>query len=132
LSWLDEIIAQALAGELAGDVNEQRLAIIHFGRKEFIDRLADAEAAAKHAHKHLDPKLLKRARSSENRALRTLVAMAKPIWLSLTGRKPSVNKVAGERKSDFVTFVQELAKIAGGPQPTFKQVQTAFRVRTPD
>ena len=58
--------------------------------------------------------------------------MAKPIWRSLTGRKPSVNKVAGKRKSDFVTFVQELAKIGGGPEPTFKQVQTAFRVRTPD
>jgi hypothetical protein len=132
LSWLDEIIAQALAGELAADVNEQRLAIVHFGRKDFIDRLADAEVAARHAHKNLDPKLLRRARASENRALRTLVAMAKPIWLSLTGRKPSVNKVAGERKSDFVTFVQGLAKIAGGPQPTFKQVQTAFRARTPD
>ena len=132
LSWLDEIIAQALAGELAGDVNEQRLAIVHFARKDFLDRLTDAEVAAKHAQKHLDPKLLKRARASENRALRTLVAMAKPIWLSLTGRRPSVNKVAGQRKSDFVAFVQELAKIAVGPQPTFKQVQTAFWVRTPD
>ena len=58
--------------------------------------------------------------------------MAKPIWQSLTGRKPSVNKVAGERKSDFATFVRELAKIAGGTEPTFKQVQTAFRARTPD
>jgi hypothetical protein len=75
---------------------------------------------------------LRRARTSENRALRTLVEIAKPIWQSLTRRKPSANKVAGERKSDFVTFVQELAKIAGGPEPTFKQVQAAFKVRTPD
>ena len=59
-------------------------------------------------------------------------AMARPVWRSLTGRKPSVNKVADEQRSDFVTFVQELAKIAGGPEPTFKQVQSAFRVRTPD
>ena len=132
LSWLDEIIAQAIAGEAASDVNEQRLAIVHFARKEFLDRLTDAEVAAQHAQKHLNSKLLRRARASENRALRTLVAMAKPIWLSLTGRKPSINKVAGQRKSDFVTFVQELAKIAGGPEPSFKQVQTAFRVRTPD
>jgi hypothetical protein len=80
----------------------------------------------------LDPELLRRSRTSENRALRTLVAMAKPIWQSLTGRKPSVNKVAGERTSDFVTFVQELANIAGGTEPSFKQVQTAFPVRTPD
>ena len=58
--------------------------------------------------------------------------MAKPIWQSLSGRKASVNKVAGERRCDFVTFVQELAKIAGGPKPTFKQVQNAFQLRTPD
>ena len=31
-----------------------------------------------------------------------------------------------------MTFVQELAKIAGGPKPTFKQVQNAFQLRTPD
>src|SRR5215467_2196942 len=117
LSWLDEIIAQAMAGELAADVNEQRSAIVHFARKDFLGRLADVEVAARHAQKHLDPKLLRRARASENRALRTLVAMAKPIWQSLSGRKASVNKVAGERRSDFVTFVQELAKIAGGPEP---------------
>jgi hypothetical protein len=132
LSWLDEIIAQAMAGELAADVNEQRLASVHFARKDFLHRLVDVEVAARDVRDRLDPKLLRRARTSENRALRTLVAMAKPIWQSLTGRKPSVNKVAGKRKSDFVTFVQELAKIAGGPEPTFKQVQTAFRVRTPD
>jgi hypothetical protein len=132
LSWLDEIIAQGMAGQRAADVNEENLAIVHLARIDFLRRLADVEVAAQHAQKHLDPKLLRRARTSENRALRTLVAMAKPIWRSLTGRKPSVNKVAGERKSDFVTFVQELAEIAGGPEPTFKQVQTAFRVRTPD
>jgi CRISPR-associated DxTHG motif protein len=132
LSWMDEIIAQAMAGELAADVNEQRLAIVHFARKDFLGRLVDVEVAAQHAQKHLDPKLLRRARASENRALRTLVAMAKPIWRSLSGRKASVNKVAGERRCDFVTFVQELAKIAGGPKPTFKQVQNAFQLRTPD
>jgi hypothetical protein len=132
LSWLDELIAQAMAGEPAADVNEQRLAIVHFGRIDFLRRLVDVEIVAQQAQKHLDPNLLRRARASENHALRTLVGMAKPIWLSLTGRKPSVNKVAGVRRSDFVTFVQELAKIAGGPEPTFKQVQTAFRVRTPD
>ena len=121
-----------MVGEITADVNEQRLAIVHFRRMDFLGRLTDVEVAARHAQKHLDSKLLRRARTSENRALRTLVAMARPVWLSLTGRKPSVNKVAGEQRSDFVTFVQELAKIAGGPEPTFKQVQSAFRVRTPD
>jgi CRISPR-associated DxTHG motif protein len=132
LSWVDEIIAQAMAGQLAPEVNEERLALVHAARIDFLRRLVDVEVAARDVQKRLDPRLLRRRRTSENRALRTVVAMAKPIWQSLTGRKPSVNKVAGERKSDFVTFVQELARIAGGPEPTFKQVQTAFRVRTPD
>jgi hypothetical protein len=132
LSWLDEIIAQAMAGRRAADVSEEQLASVHFGRLDFLGLLGDVEAAARYAQQRLDPELLRRGRTSENRALRTLVAMAKPIWQSLTGRKPSVNKVAGERTSDFVTFVQELAEIAGGPAPTFKQIETAFRVRTPD
>jgi hypothetical protein len=132
LSWLDEIIAQAMAGRRAAEVSEEQLASVHFARMDFLGRLVDVEVAARYAQQRLDPELLRRARTSENRALRTLVAMAKPIWQSLTGRKPSVNKVAGERRSDFVTFTQELAKIAGGPEPTFKQIETAFRVRTPD
>jgi hypothetical protein len=132
LSWLDEIIAQAMAGRLAPEVSEEHSASVHFARMDFLGTLGDVEAAARHAHQRLDPELLRRSRTSENRALRTLVAMAKPIWQSLTGRKPSVNKVAGERTSDFVTFVQALAEVAGGPEPSFKQVQTAFPVRTPD
>src|SRR5262249_18058736 len=92
LSWLDEIIAQAMAGQLAPEVNEERLGLVHAARIDFLRRLVDVEVAAQHAQKHLDPKLLRRTRTSENRALRTLVAMAKPIWQSLTGRKPSVNK----------------------------------------
>ena len=132
LSWLDEIIAQAMAGRLAHEVSEEQLASVHFARMDFLGRLGDAEVAARYAQERLDPELLRRSRTSENRALRTLVAMAKPIWQSLTRRKPSVNKVAGERTSDFVTFVQELTEIAGGPEPTFKQIETAFRMRTPD
>jgi hypothetical protein len=132
LSWLDAIIAQAMAGRRAAEVSEEQLASGHFARMDFLGCLVDVEVAARYAQQRLDPELLRRTRTSENRALRTLVAMAKPIWQSLTGRKPSVNKVAGERRSDFVTFTQELAKIAGGPEPTFKQIETAFRVRTPD
>jgi len=132
LSWADEIIAQAMAGQLAPEVNEERLALVHAARIDFLRRLVDVEVAAQDVQERLNPKLLRHRRTSENRALRTLVAVTKPIWQSLTGRKPSVNKVAGERRSDFVTFVQELAKIAGSPEPAFKQVQTAFRARTPD
>jgi hypothetical protein len=132
LSWLDEIIAQAMAGRGAADVSEEQLASVHFARMDFLGLLGDVQVAAGYAQERLDPELLRRSRTSENRALRTLVAMAKPIWQSLAGRKPSVNKVGGERTSDFVTFVQELAKIAGGPEPTFKQIETAFRMRTPN
>jgi hypothetical protein len=140
LSWLDEIIAQAMAGQLAADVNQdsQRAAIVHFARIDFLRRLVDVELASQEAQNRLDPKLLKRPRTSKNRALRTLVAMAKPIWHSLTGRTPSVNKVTKSQldlksQPDFVTFVQELANIGGGPEPTFKQVQIAFRApRPPD
>jgi len=132
LSWLDEIIAQAMAGRLAAEVREEQLASVHFARMDFLGRLVEVEVAGRYARKCLDPELLRRSRTSKNRALRTLVAMAKPIWQSLTGRNPSVNKVDGDQPPDFVTFVQELAKIAGGRAPTFKQIQTAFRVRTPD
>jgi hypothetical protein len=132
LSWLDEIIAQAMTGRPLAEVSEIQLAIVGFTRTDFLRCLVDVEVAARHAQQRLDRELLRRPRTSENRALRTLVGMAKPIWQSLTGRKPSVNKVAGERRSDFATFTQELAKIAGGPEPTFKQIETAFRVRTPD
>jgi phage terminase Nu1 subunit (DNA packaging protein) len=78
LSWLDEIIAQAMAGELAPEVNEERLAIVHAARIDFLRRLVDVEVAARDVQERLDPKLLRRARTSQNRALRTLVAMAKP------------------------------------------------------
>jgi hypothetical protein len=131
LSWLDEIIAQAMTGRPLAEAIEIDLAIVGFTRTDFLRCLVDVEVAARYAQQRLDPELLRRARTSENRPLRTLVAMAKPIWQSLTGRKPSVNKVAGERRSDFATFTQELAKIAGGPEPTFKQIETAFRLRTP-
>jgi hypothetical protein len=130
LVQLQEMSARLSDG--TAPLNEPRLAMGHFARMDFLRRLTDLEVAAQRADKQVDRKLLRRTRASENRALRTLVAMAKPIWQSLTGRKASVNKVAGERRSDFATFVQQLAKIAGGPEPTFKQVQTAFRVRTPD
>jgi len=43
--------------------------------------------------------------------------------------RPKVNKVAkqGLETPDFVLFVQGLAEIAGGPNPSFKQVAVAFK-----
>jgi len=69
LSWMDEIIAQAMAGQLASEVNEERLALVHAARVDFLRRLVDVEVAARDVQKRLDPKLLKRRRTPENRAL---------------------------------------------------------------
>jgi len=49
LSWLDEIIAQAMAGRPAADVSEEHLASIHFARGDFLGLLDNVEAAARYA-----------------------------------------------------------------------------------
>jgi hypothetical protein len=109
---------------------------IHDGKERFLKRVCEVEAVATEALKRLDPKLLKRPPGSASiPALRALVGMAKPIWTSLTGRKPSVHKVETRGRDsdvpDFVIFVQELAKIAGGPVPSWKQIAVAFKPRPP-
>jgi hypothetical protein len=122
---------------------------VHLRRDDFVKGIIRVEAAATTARNRcLDESLLKRPKKGpENRALRALVTRAKPIWKSLTGRPPSVNKVhpsenkvhpsenkvhtQDRKEPDFVIFVQLLADIAGGPRPSFKQVQTAFRRRPP-
>jgi len=38
LSWLDEIIAQAMAGRFAHEVSEERLASVHFARMDYGSR----------------------------------------------------------------------------------------------
>jgi hypothetical protein len=138
LQWLDQFISQAAAGYVAPNVNEDglHLLIVFDGKMNFLKRVCEVQAAATEALNRFDPKLIKRPPGAVlNRALRTLVGMAKPIWRSLTGRKPSINKVHtkdGDGTPDFVIFVQELARIGGGPVPSFKQVVSAFRrPRTP-
>jgi hypothetical protein len=37
LSWLDEIIAQAMAGRGAAEVNEEQFASVHFARMDFLN-----------------------------------------------------------------------------------------------
>jgi hypothetical protein len=135
LQWLDQFISQAAAGYVAPNVNEDGLHMLAVfdGKMNFLKRVCEVQAAATEALNRFDPKLIKRPPGAVlNRALRTLVGMAKPIWKSLTGRKPSINKVHtkdGDGTPDFVNFVQELARIGGGPVPTFKQIVIAFRPR---
>jgi hypothetical protein len=135
LQWIDQLIAQAEAGMVLQDVDKspEVMAAVYLQRDDFVERVICVEAAATSARNRLDENLLKRPRGPENRALRTLVTRAKPIWKSLTGREPSVNKVYTKEteEPDFVRFVQCLADIAGGPRPSFKQVQTAFRPARP-
>jgi hypothetical protein len=96
-------------------------------RTELLKRIILVDAASTVSIDRLDTSLLKRPpKVPENRALRQLVSIAKPIWKSLTGRPPSTNKLSkktGEDESlpDFVSFVRELAEIGGGPIPTFNK-----------
>jgi hypothetical protein len=132
IRWLDQFISQAAAGKPSRDVIEdgEHMALVHFEKMAFINRVAGIQAAAIESLKRLDPALLTHRRGAMNRALRTLVSMATPIWKSLSGRKPSINRVA-KGQPDFVTFVQELAKIAGGPTASSKQVEVAFKSLAP-
>jgi hypothetical protein len=135
LAWIDQYIAQAAAGIVSKDLVEEptTVAIVFFERTKFLERIMGVDAASTVSINRLDTSLLKRpSRTPENRALRRLVSMAKPIWKSLTGRPPSTNKSVrkgGEGVPDFVLFVQAISEIAGGPFPSFKQVATAARPR---
>jgi hypothetical protein len=136
LQWIDQFIAQAASGIVLQDVDQNPtvMAAAHLGRDSFLQNTMCVEAAATTAKSRLNEGLLKRPkRGPDNRALRALVTRAKPVWKSLTGRDPSVNKVhkKDQEEPDFVLFIQELGDIAGGPRPSFKQVQTAFRRARP-
>jgi hypothetical protein len=128
LVWLDQYIAQAAAGAPSKEVNQAPsfMTLIILARQEFLARILSIQAAAKTAIPRMDPDLLKQPKRGEIRALRNLVRASKPIWQSLTNRRPSIHKVA-KGTPDFVQFVQALSKIGGGPIPTPKQVEAAFR-----
>jgi hypothetical protein len=131
LAWMDEFIAQAMAGISSTNISEDPSVLmkIHFARLGFLKRISLTEAAATVSIEKLDLPSLRHTRGGDNRSLRRLVSMAKSIWNSLTGRKPSVHKAIkqGIEIPDFVIFVQELAEIAGGPVPSPKQVASAFK-----
>lgn len=134
LAWIDRYIAQAAAGIVLKELVEEptTVAIVFFERTKFLERIMGVDAAATVATDRLDTALLKRpSKTPDIRGLRRLVSMTNPIWTSLTGRPPSTNKVnkSGEEIPDFVLFVREIAEIAGGPIPSFKQVVTAARPR---
>jgi len=102
----------------------------------FLQRLAGIEAAAGEAAKRLDRDLLKRKKGQADPALHNLVWRGAEIWSSLTGRAPSANRVHSRdpaKEPDFVLFIQDLVRLAGGECPSRKVVEISLRNRrTPD
>jgi hypothetical protein len=115
------------------DVNEsgEALLIIDWEKQAFLNRLVDVESAAKVAIDRLENALLTRERGQSARGLSNFVFRCGAIWTSLTGRKPSANKVTRSDRSgadpDFVIFVQELAKVEKATAPSRDQVAVSLR-----
>ena len=139
LAWLDAFILQAIAGRISTDVNEddRHTVVDYFKKIGLLGQLADVEVAAKEAMRRIDKSLLKRVRSQSDPALPSFVFRCGAIWKSLTGRKPSAEKVYRKNKGDpdFVIFVQDLAKFAKSSArldpPSRDQVATSLRKRRP-
>jgi hypothetical protein len=133
IRWLDGLVSQAAAGHLANDLNdsEGHLLIVDFAKQAFLDRLVDVESAAKMAMGRLDKALLERERGQTAAGLPNFVFRCSAIWKSLTGRKPSANKVTRRdgpgNDPDFVVFVQEFAKLGVAPAPSREQVASSLR-----
>ena len=93
--------------------------------------LTRVELAATAAAKRIAPELLRRPRRQSDPGLPHLVDHAAVIWLSLTRRRASVNRVTrrGDKRPDFAIFVTNIAKMACGHEPTLDEIATAFRTR---
>jgi hypothetical protein len=139
LAWLDEFISQAIAGKLSDDLDENAgtLAINHFKKLEFLKQLLAIQRAAKAAMPRIDKSLLQRERSQSDPALPNLVYRCSLIWKSMTGRKPSAEKVhrsirhKGPSEPDFVVFIRKLANAAGHRLPSRHQVFTSLQKMRP-
>jgi hypothetical protein len=139
LRYLDQLISQAAAGDLAAEVNKDpKYMLWVFSEKmSFFQRLSGIEAVAGEAATRLvDRDLLKRKKGQADPALYNLVWRGAEIWSSLTGRVPNANRVhrrdSGE-EPDFVLFIQDLVRLAGGERPSRKVVEISLgNRRTPD
>jgi len=132
LGWLDTFISQGVVGNPSNDVtkNPGVLALLQDARSDFAKRLWTIEATATQASKRVDSSLLNRKRGQIVPGLSDFVVRCGQIWKSLTGRKPSANKVSrieGPKDPDFVAFVQKLAKVGQAPVPTQRQVEKSLR-----
>jgi hypothetical protein len=134
IGWLNALVSQAAAGFPTDDVNESgdHLLLIDAEKGALLNRLSEVETGAELARSRVDGALLGRERGQSAPGLSTFVFRCCAIWRSLTGRKPSANKVtrrSGEGEDpDFVIFLQALAKIGQAPVPSRHQVASSLRV----
>ena len=135
LAWLDAFIAQAAAGNFGDKVDEhpKQMTITQVQRRKFLDCLAQVQAAAKEAQNRVDKEKLRLRRGKGTSALTNFVWLLAPIWESLTAKRATAYLMAGTTSDDapFVSFVGELAGIAGQPAPSWKQVKNALKVHPP-
>jgi hypothetical protein len=128
LGWLDAFISQAAAGIFANEVNEspEYRHLVDQLKMAFLKRLAEIEGTATRAIERTDRALLERERGPSNPALPKFVRRCGSIWTSLTGRNPTgeklVRKDGRSEDPDFVLFMQELARVAGAPEPKRNEV----------
>ena len=99
------------------------------------DGLSKLIAGIKEAQSILDKKLLTSPVRVSVAGLHQLVRNLGKVWLSMTARKPSANKIhpkSGDTTlrgnvPHFVKFVQDVARLADCDTPSLSQVATALR-----
>jgi hypothetical protein len=132
IAWLDDLISQAAAGLIAGEVSNDIVVSLAVDSNKFrlLERLRGIEVAAGNAQRRADRGLLERERGQSEPALLNFVFRCGKIWKGLTGRAPSANKVHSKHRDpdpDFVVFVQELALIVETHEPTRDQILVCLR-----
>jgi hypothetical protein len=136
LAYLDEFISQAVAGHIAGEINQdvQHMLHVFFTKQSFMRRLNNIEAAAGHAvNRMVDSNLLKRGRGQRDQGLHNLVWRCAEIWESMTSRKASAHKVhtVDGNDPDFVQFIQGLVGLVGASKPSRKQIEISMKNAPP-
>jgi hypothetical protein len=132
LGWLDAFISQATAGVFSNEVDEspEYRWLVDQGKLAFLKRLAEVEGTTIRAIQRTDKVLLERERGQSNPALSTFVRRCGSIWTSLTGRKPTAEKLAridGSEDPEFVLFMQGLARVGGAPEPKRNEVALCLK-----
>jgi hypothetical protein len=96
-------------------------------------RLIELEVAAGEAVRRVDANLLKRKKGQADPGLYNLVWRCAEIWLGMTGRRASAQKVhtVDDDDPDFVKFVQGLVRLAGAAKPSRKQIEISLKNAAP-